>query len=325
MRNRPSQLLALAVIAFLGVSVAAPQPARAKVRVVTSTPTLADIAARIGGDHADVQSIMRGPENVHNVIAKPSSMMKLRKADLLIHSGLDAEPWVPMLIKGARNAEILYGRSGNVDVSPGIALKEVPRRGELSRALGDIHVYGNTHYALDPLNGIIIARTITAAFKRTDPAHRNEFDANYEAFAQRMRALTERLEARMEPYRGTPVVIYHRTWPYFLDRFGLVKVAEIEPKPGIAPGPRHLSRCVEAMEARGARVVIVETYNPKKNADKVAGRVGGTAVVLAQEVRALPDVDTYEELFEHNVEALVAVFQQLGIQPASPSAETGRP
>jgi len=321
MCNRQNQLYVLALIAFAGLSVAAPQPAPAKIRVVTSTPTLADIAGRIGGDHVDVQSIMRGPENVHNVIAKPSSMMKLRKADLLIHSGLDAEPWVPMLIKGARNAEILYGQPGNVDVSPGIVLKEVPRRGELSRALGDIHVYGNTHYALDPLNGIIIARTIALALTRADPFHRNDFDANYEAFAQRMRELTEQLAMKMEPYRGTKVVTYHRTWPYFLDRFGLIKVAEIEPKPGIPPGPRHLSRCVETMEARGAKVVIVETYNSRKNADNVARRVEGEAVVLAQEVRALPEVDTYEALFENNVDALLAAFDKLEIEPASRTSQ----
>jgi ABC-type Zn uptake system ZnuABC Zn-binding protein ZnuA len=264
---------------------------------------------------------MRGPENVHNVIAKPSYMMKLRKADLLVHSGLDAEPWVPMLIKGARNAEILYGQPGNVDVSPGIVLKEIPRRGELSRALGDIHVYGNTHYALDPLNGVIIARTIALALTRADPVHRNDFDANYEVFAQDLRELTERLAMKMEPYRGTKVVTYHRTWPYFLDRFGLVKVAEIEPKPGIPPGPQHLSRCVETMKAGGARVVIVETYNSKKNADNVARRVEGEAIVLAQEVRALPDVDTYEALFENNVDALLAAFDKLGIEPASQTSQ----
>jgi ABC-type Zn uptake system ZnuABC Zn-binding protein ZnuA len=321
MRKRNSQIAVFTLTAFAGLGVAAPQPAPGKICVVTSTPTLADIAGRIGGDHVDVQSIMRGPENVHNVIAKPSYMMKLRKADLLVHSGLDAEPWIPMLIKGARNAEILYGQPGNVDVSPGIVLKEIPRRGELSRALGDIHVYGNTHYALDPLNGVIIARTIALALTRADPVHRNDFDANYEVFAQDLRELTERLAMKMEPYRGTKVVTYHRTWPYFLDRFGLVKVAEIEPKPGIPPGPQHLSRCVETMKAGGARVVIVETYNSKKNADNVARRVEGEAIVLAQEVRALPDVDTYEALFENNVDALLAAFDKLGIEPASQTSQ----
>lgn len=287
----------------------------ADVRVVTTIPTLADIARQVGGEHVEFQSILRGPENIHNVSPTPSQMMKLRKADLFVHSGLDAEPWLPQLIKGARRQHLRLGESGNVDVSRGVSLKEVPTRGELTRAMGDIHVYGNTHYALDPLNGILIARTIADALKRTDPAHADAFEANYEAFSRRIGELTDRLVAKMEPYRGTPVVTYHRTWPYLLDRFQLVKVAEVEPKPGISPGPRHLSQCVKAMQAHGAKIVIVETFNTRKNADSVARRAGGRAVVLAHGVRAVPEADAYEKLFEYNIEALLTAFEELGIAP----------
>ena len=118
----------------------------------------------------------------------------------------------------------------------------------------------------------------------------------------------------MSPYQGTPVVTYHRTWPYFLKHLGLIKVAEVEPKPGITPGPRSLAACVETMKATGAKIVIVETYNNKANADSVAARAGGIAVVLAQEVKALPDVDTYEKLFEHNVELLLQAFKEANVQ-----------
>jgi ABC-type Zn uptake system ZnuABC Zn-binding protein ZnuA len=294
------------------------------VRVVTTTPTFADITRQVGGDLVKVETIMRGPEDVHNVIAKPSSMMKLRRADLVVHGGLDGEPWAPLLIKGARVPRLLYGQPGNVDVSVGIALKEIPDRGGLSRALGDIHVYGNTHYPMDPLNGIIVAGTIARALEQADPAHRAEYESGREQFAQRIRALTERLEAEMAPYRGTPVVTYHRSWPYFLDRFGLHKVAEVEPKPGITPGPQHLSACVAAMNAAGARIVIFEPFNNRKTAEAVAKRAGGVAVLLAGQVDALPDVKTYEALFEHDVEALLAAFAEAGIEPHQPApAATG--
>lgn len=299
-------------------------PAGAVVRVVTSTTTFADIARQVGAEHVDVQSVMRGPESVHNVSPKPSHMMKLRSADLFIHGGLDAEPWVPLLLRGARRPHLKPGQPGNVDVSRGITLKEVPRRGELSRAHGDIHVYGNTHYDLDPLNGIIIARTIADALRQADPAHADAFESGYEAFAARMRSLTDRLLTEMEPYEGTAVVTYHRTWPYFLDRFGLVRVAEVEPKPGIAPGPRHLNECVETMKARGAPIVIVETFNNRKHASLVAERAGGRAVVLAQAVRAVPEVETYEQLFEYNVRQILTACQEIGFEPkAATSGEAG--
>jgi len=290
-------------------------PAYAAVRVVTTTPGYADIVKQIGGAHVSVVSIMRGPENVHNVSPRPSQMMKLKKAKLFVHSGLDGEAWAPLLVKGARNANLLSGKPGNVDVSRGIRLMEVPKGGQLTRALGDIHVYGNTHYALDPLNVVVIARTITDALKRVEPGAADAFEANYKAYARRMRDLSDRLVEKMKPFKGTPVVTYHRTWPYFLHRFGLVSIGEVEPKPGISPGPKHLIECVENMQSRGAKVVLVETFNNLQNAQSVAGRVGGKAIVMAQEVKAISGVDTYEKLFEHDIDALVAAFKELGIKP----------
>lgn len=293
------------------VAFAAPA-AHAKIGVVTTTPTQADLVQIVGGEHVTVESLMRGPENPHNVLAKPSFIVKLRKADLFVHTGLDAEPWVPVLLKSARKAELLPGGAANVDLSRGIALKEVPRRGELSRAHGDIHVYGNTHYVLDPINGITMAQTIAAALKRADPAHASVFDANAAAFATRIHALVDRLLARLEPYGEIPVVTYHRAWPYFLDRFRLRGIGEVEPKPGIAPGAKHIAECVERMKAHGAKIVILATFSDEKSGELVARRAGGEAVVLAQEVQALPGVDSYEELFEYNVEALLSAQRGSG-------------
>jgi ABC-type Zn uptake system ZnuABC Zn-binding protein ZnuA len=156
-----------------------PSFALAEVRVVTTNPTLADLTRQVGGDQVRVMSLMRGPENPHNVIPKPSFVMKLRKADLFVHLGLDAEPWVPNLLRSARQERLLSGGRGNVDTSMGIVLLEVPSQGELTRALGDIHVYGNTHYVLDPLNGIVIGRTIAKALTRE--ARRGRAEAGHRA------------------------------------------------------------------------------------------------------------------------------------------------
>jgi len=290
-----------------------PTASVAVVRVVTTTPTHADLVRKVGGDHVEVECLMRGPENPHNVIPKPSFIIKLRKSDLFVHTGLDAEPWVPVLLKSARKEHLLPGARGYLDLSRGIALKEVPKRGELSRAQGDIHVYGNPHYALDPLNGIRMARTIAEALARVDADHAEVFEANYEAFARRMHQLVGKWLSLLEPHGTVPVATYHRSWSYFMDRFYLEQVAEVEPKPGIAPGPKHLTDCVARMKAHGARIVILTTFSNEKNGRLVAQRAGGKAVILAQEVHAFPEVDSYEELFEYNAQALLAVYQELGI------------
>jgi len=293
----------------------------AQIDVVTSTPNLADLVRQVGGEHVEVQSIMRGPENPHNVIPKPSYMMKLRRAELFIHSGLDGEPWAPLIVKGARRSHLLIGGEGNIDASRGVVIKEVPRRGGITRAQGDIHALGNPHYLLDPGNAPIVAQTIASALARTDPDHRDDYEKNLAAFNQRVRALGEKLDARMRPYRGTVVVTYHRAWRYLLDRYGLRKVAEIEPKPGIAPFPAHLAYCVKKMRAEDAKVVIVETYSPLANAESVAERAGGVAVVLGQEVHSIDGADTYEELLERDVDRLIEAFEKAGVEPAETSPD----
>jgi ABC-type Zn uptake system ZnuABC Zn-binding protein ZnuA len=289
--------------------------ALAEVRVVTTNPSLADLTRQVGAERVRVESLMRGPENPHNVIPKPSFAMKLREADLFVHLGLDAEPWVPNLVRSARRERLLPGGEGNIDASRGIELLEVPARGELTRALGDIHVFGNTHYMLDPLNGIVIGRTIARALARVDPEHAALFDEGARELEKSLRALTETLIERMKPLAGVRVVSYHRTWLYFLKRFSLQKLAEVEPKPGIAPGPRHVARVAEQMKENGVGIVIVETFSNQKTARRVAELAGGRAVVLAQEVKAVSGVDTYQALFEHNVEALLAARREFGRRP----------
>ena len=314
------EMLAIALFAAL-----MPSFALAEVRVVTTNPTLADLTRQVGGEQVRVESLMRGPENPHNVIPKPSFVMKLRKADLFVHLGLDAEPWVPNLLRSARQERLLSGGEGNVNASTGIVLLEVPSQGELTRALGDIHVYGNTHYVLDPLNGIVIGRTIARALTRVEPEHASLFDERARELERDLRALTEKLTQAMEPLAGARVVTYHRTWPYFLKRFKLQKLDEVEPKPGIAPGPRHIAQLAEEMERSGVGLVIVETFSNQRTAQRVADLSKGRTVLLAQEVNAVPGVETYQALFQYNTEALLAAHRELnGASTNPPAAETTR-
>jgi ABC-type Zn uptake system ZnuABC Zn-binding protein ZnuA len=301
-----------------------PGLALAEVRVVTTNPTLADLTRQVGGEQVRVESLMRGPENSHNVIPKPSFVMKLRKADLFVHLGLDAEPWVPNLLRSTRQARLLSGGSGNVDTSTGIVLLEVPSEGQLTRALGDIHVYGNTHYVLDPLNGIAIARTIARALTRVDPAHASLFAQRAAELERDLRALTEELTQALAPLAGSRVVTYHRTWPYFLKRFNLEKLDEVEPKPGIAPGPRHIAGLAEEMKKNGVGLVVVETFSNQRTAQRLAELSKGRTVLLAQEVNAIAGVETYQELFRYNTEALLAAHRELNGASAGPSAADPR-
>src|SRR5256885_1566574 len=155
---------------FIFALLAMPLVASGQLKIVTTTTDYADIAKQIGGDKVDVHSVMKGPENVHNVMAKPTEMVALNKADLFVHSGLDAEPWRDNLLKGARNPRVMAGKPGYVDMSEGIALRDVPT-GKVDRSMGDVHAYGNPHYTASPANAQRMAATLVRAMAAADPGN----------------------------------------------------------------------------------------------------------------------------------------------------------
>lgn len=309
----------LIFLATFGLGI--PLAANSELRIVTSTPALADIARNVGGDKVRAESLMRGPENPHHVSPTPSLTMKLRNADAVIHTGLDSEPWIPLLIKSARKENLLAGQPGNIDASLGVAILDVPAKQALTRALGDIHAYGNPHYLLDPSNGAIVAQTIADAFSRLDPENRAHYQAQAKAYVAEIKNLGREIEARLKPYRGTRLVVYHSTFRYFLERFGFVKLAEVEPLPGIEPGPKHLAAVVDTMQREGVTHIIVETFSNHASAEKVASAAHGEVLQLAQEVDALPEAKTYLDLFRINATRLESALQKTAAQKMTSPSE----
>ncbi len=294
-----------------------PAFAAKKLRIVTSLPDLASIAQEIGGAHVTTFSIAKGYQDPHFVDPKPSYMIKLQKADMFVQVGLDLEiGWVPPLLDGARNADILPGGKGYVDASIGVPLVEVPTGDPTKlRAQGDIHVYGNPHYWLDPLRGKIVAQNIFKALVRLQPESEAEFRANLDTFNQKIDALTQKLITRLEPYEGTKIIAFHNSWPYFDERFGFDLVGFMEPKPGIPPTPKHLVRVIKNMRSRDVHIIIISPYFSKKAAQLVASKTDAQLVELAGSVGSADSIKSYFDLFEYNVNKLIAAFEKVGITP----------
>src|SRR5437764_641425 len=252
--------------------------ANAQLKIVTTTTDYADIAKQIGQDKVDVHSVMKGPENVHNVMAKPTEMVYLNKADLFVHSGLDTEPWRDNLMKGARNPRILDNRPGNVDMSQGIALKEVPA-GKIDRSMGDVHAYGNPHYTLNPQIAQRMAATLVKAMMKADPADAEFYKQNAIKFVDDLANLSREIRAKFAPYAGLKVVTFHDAWKYFADAVPIDIVGTIEPKPAITPSPAQVEQTIEMMRREGVKVVICETYDDDRLAQYVADKAGAKMVV----------------------------------------------
>ena len=279
-----------------------------QIKIVTTIQDLKSIAEAIGGEHVDAFSIATGYQNPHFVDPKPSYILKLSRADMFITVGLDLEiGWVPPLLNSARNAKIQKGGEGYVDASVNIPLLQVPT--SVNRGEGDIHIYGNPHYWLDPLNGKIIAENICTALKRIDPEHRAEYQANLKKFDDQVDGKIKEWEAKLSKFKNTKVIVYHNEWPYFEQRFGLKIVDYLEPKPGIPPTPSQLAKIINLMKRENIKIIINSPYFTSEAADLVARNSGGKAVTLATSVGAFPQIKNYFDLFDYNVNQLLSVLQ----------------
>jgi zinc/manganese transport system substrate-binding protein len=295
MRIRTTFLGSMAILLVLSVA-----PASGQVKVVTTLPDLQSITEMIGGDHVDVFSIATGFQNPHFVDPKPSYILRLSRADMFVTVGLDLEiGWVPPLLNSARNAKIQIGGEGYVDVSKGVPLLQVPAN--TSREGGDIHIYGNPHYWLDPDNGKLIARNSYDVLVRLDPDHQADFAANLEQFDSRLDEKVAGWNETMQPFAGAKIIAYHNEWPYFEQQFALQIVDFLEPKPGIPPTPSQLAKVIETMKRDGINVIITSPYFTTDSADLVARHAGGKVVVLATSVGAFEEIETYFDLFDYNV------------------------
>jgi ABC-type Zn uptake system ZnuABC Zn-binding protein ZnuA len=277
----------------------------APLRVVTTTEDLAWITREIGGDLVTVQSLARGYQDPHFVEPKPSFLLELRKADLLVVIGLELESsWLPPLIDQSRNATIRPGSSGYLDVSAGVEILDRPS-GVTDRSMGDVHASGNPHYWLEPGNAIRIAAQVAARLATLRPDARAAIDARLVTLKQEMNDANRRWTSALAPYRGAKVVTYHRSWSNFVKRYGLDVVGFVEPKPGVPPSPSHIFSLVNQMKDQKVEAILVEPYFDLKTPEAIAERTGAKVVVVYPSVLGRPELGSYYELFDRNIAAIV--------------------
>ena len=301
------------VIATSAAAILAVTPVRAATtRVVTTTEDLASLTREVGGDRVQVTALARGYQDPHFVEPKPSFILAVSQANLLIAVGRELEiGWLPTLITSSRNAKIQPGAPGYLDASQKVKILEIPT-GQITRAMGDVHSQGNPHYWLDPANGRLIAQAIRDRLAQLSPADAAYFQQRYDDFDKRLAAAEQRWDATMAPYKGTKLVTYHRSWPNFMERFGLVVMGYVEPKPGIPPSPSHTLELITSMKAQGVKLIIVEPYFDKKTPNSIASQIGnGIVLELAPSVGGTKEAADYIKLFDYDVATVAAALKKV--------------
>lgn len=297
------------IFAFLLFFVGLSSIASAQVKVVTTLPDLASITRYIGGDKVDVFSIAKGYQNPHFVDPKPSYIVKLSRADMFVTVGLDLEKgWAPQLVESSRNGDIQRGGVGYVDASEGIQLLQVPQT--ISPEEGDIHIYGNPHYWLDPIKGKKIAENIYNRLVELSPENSEEFAKNLEAFKANIDKKMVEWKEKMKPYVGTKIIAYHNEWVYFEEQFGLEIVDFLEPKPGIPPTPSQLVSVINKVKSQDIPVLINSPYFSSKSPNVVARNTDIELVELSTMTGGYDEIENYIDLFDYNIDTLAGALEK---------------
>lgn len=303
----------LALVSALSVPtsitpVVAPAPMAAKINVVATTPDLAALAMEIGGDAVDVKALAKATEDPHFVDAKPSNIVTLNRAEVLIEGGADLEVgWLPPLLESARNDKIAVGAPGRISASAGIRMLEIPST--LDRSRGDVHALGNPHFLIDPLNVKIIANTIAEHFALVRPASADLFKANLKKFDATLDTKYAGWQKQMAPFKGAKIVTYHKDFVYLAERFNLDVVETLEAKPGIAPSPAHLAQVIGTMKAGNVKVILVQPFQNRKTAETVARQTDAAVLDMAQQPGAIKGTETYFQLMDYMINTLATALQ----------------
>jgi len=304
---RRAILILGAALAVIGPMLLAASAAD-KIHVVATIPDLKALTEEVGGNLVEVESLARGTQNAHEIEIRPSLMLKLRRADILVENGLELDSWAEVAVQGANNPKIVRGAPGRVDVSRGIQVLDVPAT-RVDRSMGDVHPLGNPHYSLDPGMAPIITQNIVDGLVRFAPEHRATFEKNRQAFLARLDEAMARWTRALEPFKGAKVVVYHPQWIYILSRFGLSQAATLEDRPGIPASPAHLTKVIRQMKEERIKMIIVEPWNDLKLATRVAEEAGAKAVVLASMVGGVKGADSYIAAIDHNVNTLAQALR----------------
>ena len=291
--------IALAAAAALGGAA----PASAKVDVIAATQDLAWVTKAVGGTNVNVDYLAGSSQDPHMIEPRPSQVVKIARADMVVRVGMDLDLWFQSLVQASGNRKVLFGANGYVDASRNVPRLQVPQ-GKVDPSQGDIHIYGNPHYLFGPQNLRIVARNIADGLRRVDIANAAAYEAGYNALVQRVNEAMKGWSAKLAKDRGKKVVTYHTSLIYFLNEFGLSEYGNVEPRPGLEPTPGHVASLAKRMKADGVNVIVAENWRGKRYTNLLASQSGAKVVIVPGGVGAEKGVDDYFALISAFVDRI---------------------
>jgi len=281
----------LAFICFLALA----SPAMAKLNVVATLPWIGSLAQDIGKDKVHVTTLVKPSQDPHYVEAKPSMILEVRRADILMFNGLELEiGYLPVLVESSRNPMIQPGTSGYFDCSQFVEVIEKPT--VVDRSMGDVHPLGNPHYHLSPRNIYRVVGGITQALARVDPGDEGFYRANLVAWQEKFKEKEKQWMGHN--LKGKKFIAYHKFFEYLANEFGFEIIAYVEPKPGIPPAAGWVERIIELAKRMKPDAILTTSYYGTREVTFLSQKSRVKYVVVPHDVGATPTCKDWFSLMD---------------------------
>ncbi|MBU2568144.1 MAG: metal ABC transporter substrate-binding protein [Elusimicrobia bacterium] len=281
-----------------------------KINVVTTTLDAADFVKQIGGEKVSVYSIHNGQYDFHFFEPRPSEVIKLKKADVLVVYGLTFDAWLASLVDAARNPNIFFGATGYIDMADGCHAMAVPVGSRVDKRMGDVHPFGACGYLYTLENAKNAVENIYRGLVRVDSENAEYYEKNKNEYLLKLEETFNKLKQKTSEFHGTNFIIFHESWLYFADTFGFNIVGALEPKPGIPPSPAHLSKLIDTIKKENVRFILAEPYYPRKPIKFVSERTGIKEITVAIYCGGIKNKTTFIENIEYTVDTIIETLKK---------------
>jgi zinc/manganese transport system substrate-binding protein len=290
-------------IAILGLLLAAPASAFAKVNVFACTPEWASLSKEIGGDLIEVYTATNAQQDVHHIRAKPSLLAAMRKADIVFCSGASLESgWLPILIQKAGGPDVQQNTIGWLMASDYVEKLEVMEHAD--RSMGHVHPEGNPHVHLNPNNILKIAKVFADRLYLIDQINGLSYKANLSVFKNNWQNNISSWEEAAASLKGSNVVVYHKSWAYLAEWLDINIIASLEPKPGLPPTTSHLEKVLQSLNDKNVRAILVAPFENDKAANWLSERTNIPVLYLPYTVGGSSNASTLKNLFDETLAML---------------------
>jgi len=229
---------------------------------------------------ARIYSATNHLQDPHHVEARPSLIARMRHADIAVCTGASLEVgWLPMLQERSGNPRIQNGQPGMFYASAYVTLID-QHEGPITPFSGDVHPEGNPHFHADPHRLLLVAQALRDRLVQLGPNHRDAITANHASFDKALRERITQWERQASSLQGKAVVAQHASFGYLWKWLKVEQVADLEPKPGMAPTPGHLERIRSQLKQSPASAIVVAQHQDQRAAKWLVSQEAGKSTPL---------------------------------------------